>query len=158
MRTSIWSPMGYRPLPSVVDEALGMFERGLGGSAQPETWPAYDLFTLDEDRYRIVLAVPGFKETDLEIVSEPNRLTVAGRPGDRPAEGQAVFRSIAVQPFRRIYQLADHVRVETARLQDGLLTLDLVRELPEAMKPRRIQISSDPAAIGPAGGESRQTH
>lgn len=161
MRTNTMTPMtGYRPMPSV-DSALSLMDRAMSGSAPGLNWPPYNVVTVDDDHYRIVLAVPGFRDGDLEIISEPNRLTVGGRPQDVQPEGEVVYRGIAQQPFKRTYELADHVHVENARLENGLLTIDLVREIPEALKPKRIQIAgAGQSAIGQSGaGETQdKTH
>jgi len=151
MRTITPTPVtGYRPF-AAFDSPWNRFERATTAGAAE--WPAYNIETAGEDRYRIVLAVPGFRDADLEIVSEPNRLTVEGRPQE-PNES-VVYRGIATPPFRRTFTLGEHVRVETATLADGLLTIELVREVPEALRPRRIEIS--PADRGPTG-DNRQTH
>lgn len=155
MRMNTMTPMsGYRPMPSV-DSALSLMDRAMSGSVPGLNWPPYNVVQADGDHYRIVLAVPGFRDGDLEIVSEPNRLTVSGRPQEVQEDGEVVYRGIAQQPFRRTFELADHVHVQNARLENGLLTLELVREIPEALKPKRIQITgSGQSAIG--SGESEQ--
>jgi len=135
---------GYWP-GSAMDQVLNRIERST--SAGDLGWPAYDLITIDKDHYRITLAVPGFKEADLEIVGEPHRLTVTGRPKTAEIdEGQVVFRGIPIEPFQRSFQLADHVRVDRAGLAEGLLHLDLVREVPEALKPKHIRINGSEEA------------
>lgn len=128
---------GFGPFPSV-DSAV---DRAMSASGPDMNWPPYNLITLGEDQYRIVLAVPGFTDADLEIVSEPNRLIVSGRPQELQADGEVVFRGIIGQAFKRTFELADHVRVDTARLADGLLIINLARDIPEALKPKRIEIS-----------------
>lgn len=150
MRMSTLSPIaGYRPQLGF-DDALSLMERAM--SAADVGWPAYNLITVGDDHYRIVLALPGFKEADLEIVCEPNRLTVSGRPQVEPGQGEVVYRGIVAQPFKRSFQLADHVRVDKARLADGLLDIELVREIPEALKPKQIRINrSDQLAVEQAG-------
>lgn len=105
-------------------------------------YPPYNIEARGEDSYRISMAVAGFADEDLEIVTEQNTLTVSGR---KPEEGgedrEFLYRGIATRAFERRFQLADHVRVEAARLENGLLHIDLKRELPEQMKPRRIEIA-----------------
>jgi len=151
----------YRPIPSV-DSALSLMDRAMSGSVPGLNLPPYNVVSIDDDHYRIVLAVPGFREDDLEIVSEPNRLTVTGRPQETQVEGEVVYRGIAQQPFKRTYELADHVHVQNARLENGLLTIELVREIPEALKPKRIQIAggAGQSAIGQgsASGQEQKTH
>jgi molecular chaperone IbpA len=150
---------GYRPMPSV-DSALSLMDRAMSGSVPGLNWPPYNVVTVDDNHYRIVLAVAGFRDGDLEIVSEPNRLTVSGRPQEVQENGEVVYRGIAQQPFRRTYELADHVHVENARLENGLLTIELVREIPEALKPKRIQIAgSGQSTIGQsAESQDQKTH
>ncbi len=159
MRVTTISPtVGYRPLSSV-DGALSILDRAARGSAPGLNSPPYNVIAVDEGHFRIVLSVPGFKETDLDIVSEPNRLTVSGA-GQAATEGEVVYRGILQQPFKRTFELADHVRAEGARLENGLLTIELVREVPEALKPRRIQVtgagqSATDAAHGAGETKSR---
>ncbi|KAB2692601.1 molecular chaperone IbpA [Ochrobactrum intermedium] len=106
-----------------------------------DNWPPYDIAKTDEDEYRITMAVAGFSEDELSITQEQNMLLVAGSKA--PDENtQYLHRGIAGRSFQRRFQLADHVRVEGATLVDGLLTINLRREIPEEMKPRRIAISS----------------
>ena len=106
-----------------------------------DNWPPYDIAKTDEDDYRITMAVAGFSEDELSITQEQNMLLVAG--SKTPDENtQYLHRGIAGRSFQRRFQLADHVRVEGATLVNGLLTIDLRREIPEEMKPRRIAISS----------------
>jgi molecular chaperone IbpA len=112
-------------------------------------YPPYNIEVCGEDSYRITMAVAGFGEGDLEIEVKENVLRVAGAKQDDGKERQFLHRGIATRTFERSYQLADYVRVEGAELKDGLLHIDLVREIPEAMKPRRIEIR---------GGDSRLIH
>lgn len=154
MRVTTISPTaGSRPFPSV-DSALSLLDRAARGSVPGLDWPPYNVVAVDEGHFRIVLSVPGYKESDLEIVSEPNRLTVSGGGGASEA-GEVVYRGISQQPFKRTFELADHVRAENARLEDGLLTIELVREIPEALKPRRIEITgAGQGAIGETGKDA----
>ena len=92
------------------------------------------------ERLRITLAVAGFKPGDLDITAHQNLLVVQGRKGDEPVDAQFLHVGIAQRGFERRFALADDVRVENADLADGLLTIDLVREVPEAMKPKKIAI------------------
>ncbi|MET3660298.1 Hsp20 family protein [Aquamicrobium ahrensii] len=106
-----------------------------------DNWPPYDIAKTDEDDYRITMAVAGFSEDELSITQEQNMLLVAGSKAT-DENAQYLHRGIAGRSFQRRFQLADHVRVEGATLVNGLLTIDLRREIPEEMKPRRIAISS----------------
>lgn len=106
-----------------------------------DNWPPYDIAKTGEDDYRITMAVAGFSEDELSIMQEQNILLVAGiKTTDENA--QYLHRGIAGRSFQRRFQLADHVRVEGATPVNGLLTIDLRREIPEEMKPRRIAISA----------------
>ena len=106
-----------------------------------DNWPPYDIARTGEDAYRITMAVAGFGQDELSIVHEPNMLVVSG---ERTAEdnGDYLHRGIAGRPFERRFELADHVKVTGASLVNGLLTIDLQREIPEEMKPRKIEIGS----------------
>ncbi|MEK1891406.1 MAG: Hsp20 family protein [Phyllobacterium sp.] len=116
----------------------------LENSAQPQgsdRWPPYDIVKLGEDRYRIVIAVAGFAQDDLAITHEPNMLVVKGdKSGDE--EFQYLHHGLALRPFTHRFELADHVSVTDARLDNGLLIVELKKEIPEEMKPRRIEIGS----------------
>ena len=106
------------------------------------TYPPYNIERLGDDEYRITMAVAGFGEDDLNIEVKQNSLTVAGKRSEK-TEGDAkvLHQGIAARSFERRFQLADHVEVKGAGLENGLLHIDLKRELPEAMKPRSIAIS-----------------
>lgn len=111
-----------------------------------DTWPPYDIVRKSEDDYRISMAVAGLTESDLTITQEQNMLLVAGhRSGQDEASGQYLHRGIAARAFQRRFELADHVKVVGASLVNGLLTIDLKRELPEEMKPRSIAIAAGEA-------------
>ncbi|MES9900191.1 MAG: Hsp20 family protein [Sedimenticola sp.] len=104
-------------------------------------YPPYNIELTGEDDYRITMAVAGFTDDDLEIEIKQNILKVTGGKKDDSNGRNFLHRGIANRSFERSYQLADYVRVENAELQNGLLHIDLVREIPEAMKPRRIKIN-----------------
>jgi molecular chaperone IbpA len=112
-----------------------------------ETWPPYDIVKTGEDTYRIEMAVAGFFQEDLDITQERNVLLVKGQKAEAK-DGEYLHRGIAGRSFERKFELADHVRVEEAALANGLLRVSLKREIPEAMKPRKIAIgfSSDQPA------------
>ena len=118
----------------------------LNSANRPEQgggFPPYNIKRTDEDHYRITMAVAGFAEKDLSITSENNRLLITGeRPEDSEDEGSFLYRGIATRSFERRFNLADHVRVKGARLDNGLLHIELEREIPEAMKPKTIEIQS----------------
>ena len=105
--------------------------------------PAYNIIRASEDTYRIVLAVPGFTMNNLEVSQQPNLLLVSGNV-DVSADEEYLHRGIEMRSFTHRFELADYVDVASANLADGLLTIELKREVPEAMRPRRIQIGNGP--------------
>lgn len=113
-------------------------------SDQNVSWPPYNIVKESDDNYRITMAVAGFSDSDIEIVSKENQLTVSGRIASVDEQKSVTYlhRGIAERAFERKFQLADHIRVTSASLENGLLTISLVREVPEAMKPRKIEIVS----------------
>ncbi|MDY6859665.1 MAG: Hsp20 family protein [Pseudomonadota bacterium] len=119
-----------------------------------DNWPPYDIVKTGEDDYRIDMAVAGFAEDDLTLTQDKNMLIVSGRK-EAPGGDEAgyLYRGIAGRSFERRFELADHVRVEGATLSNGLLTVELKREIPEELKPRRIEIASLAAV---EGAETRQ--
>lgn len=124
------------------DRLSQMLENSLV-SDQGTAYPPYNIVKLDDDNYRITMAVAGFAEKDIEIVAKENQLIVSGKAAPRTEKKETVFlhRGIAERAFERRFQLADHIRVAGASLDNGLLNVDLVREIPEASKPRKIAIS-----------------
>jgi molecular chaperone IbpA len=112
-------------------------------------YPPYNIVSRGENSYQITMAVAGFAENELKITSEMNQLTVIGEKAEEAeSEGQQfLYRGIATRSFERRFNLADHVRVTGARLDNGLLHIDLERELPEVMKPRTIEIRADKGLI-----------
>lgn len=113
--------------------------------ARDLSYPPYNIAKAGEDKYRITMAVAGFTENDLELVTKENVLTVRGKIREQEENVQYLHRGIAGRAFEHSFQLADHVRVSGASLANGLLTVELVREIPEAMRPQRIQINAGPA-------------
>jgi molecular chaperone IbpA len=109
-----------------------------------DNWPPYDIVKSGEDEYRIAMAVAGFSQDELTITQEQNMLFVVGQKTNAE-DVQYLHRGIASRSFQRRFELADHVKVIGAGLANGLLTIDLKREIPEAMKPRQIAISTDEA-------------
>jgi molecular chaperone IbpA len=104
-------------------------------------YPPYNIERLSDDEYRITLAVAGFGDEDIDIVVHENTLTITGKRGEEDSARTFLHQGIAGRSFERRYQLADHVRIEGATLQNGLLNIELKREVPEAMKPRKISIN-----------------
>lgn len=107
-----------------------------------DSWPPYDIAKIGDDSYRIVIAVAGFEESELTITHEPNMLVINGAKAEN-GEMQYLHHGLALRPFARRFELADHVSVVGAKLEHGLLTIDLKKEIPEEMKPRRISINAD---------------
>ncbi len=117
-------------------DTINSIENGSNG------YPPYNIERTGENEYRITMAVAGFGEEDLNIEVKENALTVTGEKSQDKAEGQFLHQGIAGRSFERRFQLADFVEVAGAKLENGLLHIDLKRELPEAMKPRTIAISA----------------
>lgn len=109
-----------------------------------DNWPPYDIARTGENSYRITLAVAGFADSDLDITLEPNLLVVTGERKEEEG-AEYLHRGLAALRFARRFELADHVKVGGASLANGLLIIDLVREVPEEMKPRRIAITAGDA-------------
>jgi molecular chaperone IbpA len=129
------STVGFDRLFSLLDQVAGV-----DGSAPG--YPPYNIERTDENAYRITVAVAGFAEPDISIEAKENVLTIKGEKQAKTEEkkGEVLYQGIAARAFERVFQLADHVEVRSASLENGLLHVDLVREIPEAMKPRRIAI------------------
>jgi molecular chaperone IbpA len=126
------SAIGFDRLASMLDAA--------SRNEQQPSYPPYNIELTGENAYRISMAVAGFSQDELEILSESGNLVIRGQKAEEQVERQYLYQGIAARNFERRFQLADHVRVESATIADGLLHVDLVREIPEAMKPRRIEI------------------
>jgi molecular chaperone IbpA len=145
------STVGFDRLFSMLDQA--------SGSDAAVGYPPYNIERTGEHDYRISVAVAGFSESDLFIESRENTLTIRGSKEAQTAEGAAkrevLHQGIAARAFERRFQLADHVQVVGASLENGLLHVDLVREIPEAQKPRQIAIGKAPAA-GPRVVEAQK--
>jgi molecular chaperone IbpA len=131
------STVGFDRMFSMLDQ-LG----GVEGSVP--SYPPYNIERTGENAYRISVAVAGFTDADLSIETQENRLTISGakQTNDDEKTGDVLYQGIAARAFERSFQLADHVKVKGASLENGLLHVDLVREIPEAMKPRTIPIAS----------------
>ena len=107
-----------------------------------DNYPPFNIERRGEDAYRITLAVAGFKPADIDITAQQNLLVVQGKKADEASGAQFLHVGIAQRGFERRFELADYVRVDDANLEDGLLTIDLVREVPEAMKPKKIAVGT----------------
>jgi molecular chaperone IbpA len=123
------------------DRMFDLLEAAATRGQAADNYPPFDSIKLANDQYRVTMAVAGFREEDLEISTQGNWLMVSGeRRGE--AEGEVLHRGIANRPFQRRFELAEHVQVVGAKLADGLLSIELKREIPEAMKARRVSIES----------------
>ena len=149
MRTFDFAPLyrstvGFDRLFSLLDNAAGF------DNAAP-SYPPYNIERTGENAYRISVAVAGFSEPEISIVAKENTLTIKGEKtkSEDATQGEVLYQGIAARAFERVFQLAEHVEVRGASLENGLLHVDLVREVPEAKKPRQISIngSSKPKVV-----------
>lgn len=131
----------YRRSTVGFDRLFDMLETNARG-ATSDNYPPFNLERIADDRYRITLAVAGFSRDDIEITAQQNLLLVSGKKDEAQSEGQLLHIGIANRAFERRFELADFVLVQDARLNDGLLVIDLVREVPEAMKPKTVAIKT----------------
>ncbi|CUI50110.1 Hsp20 family protein [Cognatishimia activa] len=145
MRTYDFAPL-YRASVGF-DQIADMMDRVLSDNIPTSSYPPYNIEKTAEDAYRISIAVAGFSADDLGIEVKENALVVTARKPDAKDEKSYLHRGIATRAFERRFQLADHVRVNGASHEDGMLHIDLVREVPEALKPRRIEIARGGQAI-----------
>lgn len=131
----------YRRSTVGFDRLFDMLENNGGNGG--ESYPPFDLIRTGENDYRIELAVAGFKPHEIDITAQQNVLIVSGKKDGSEDEGSDyIYRGIATRSFERRFALADHILVRGADMKDGLLSIELVREIPEAMKPRKIDIGS----------------
>ena len=130
------STVGFDRLFDMLDQATGA-----------TNWPPYNIEKAGEDAYRITMAVAGFSPEEIELVQQEGTLLVNGQKHPEPEGVEVLYRGIATRAFKQSFNLADHVKVVGAGLENGLLTIELKREVPEALKPRRIE-------IGPGGAQS----
>jgi molecular chaperone IbpA len=140
MRTFDFTPL-YRSTVGF-DRMLSMLDQPGGVEGSVPSYPPYNIERTGENTYRISVAVAGFSQADLSIEAKENRLTIRGARQPKEKTSDVLYLGIAARAFERSFQLADHVAVEGASLDNGLLHVELVRELPEAMKPRTIPITS----------------
>ncbi|MBV8754584.1 MAG: Hsp20 family protein [Hyphomicrobiales bacterium] len=146
MRTFDLTPL-YRSTVGF-DRLFSLLDQGPGLESAP-TYPPYNIERTGENAYRITVAVAGFAEPELSIEVKENTLTIRGEKQTKQDEknGEVLYQGIAARAFERRFQLADHVVVKGAALENGLLHVDLVREIPEAMKPRTIPIGNGSAKV-----------
>jgi molecular chaperone IbpA len=128
----LWrSTIGFDRLFDLLDETQHRTE---------DNYPPYNIERLGEDRYHISLALAGFSPDEIAVTAEQNVLTVEGRKSDKD-QHEYLYQGISARPFKRQFNLADYVQVKSARFDNGMLRVELVREIPESMKPRRIAIA-----------------
>ena len=140
MRTYDFSPL-YRSTVGF-DRLFDLLDQSERAEAAPN-WPPYNIERISEDDYRITMALAGFSPDEIELVQKENTLLIAGHKNAEQEQGSDVLhRGIATRPFRQTFNLAEHVKVSAATFENGLLTIDLKREVPEALKPRRIEIAA----------------
>ncbi len=143
------STVGFDRLFDMIDSA----------SPRPD-WPPYDIEKTADDQYRITMAVAGFKQDEIELIQHGVNLHVSGQKKGQPAGRQmlhqGIAQGIAGRGFKQTFSLADHVKVAGAALEDGLLTVDLVREIPEQLKPRRIDIAGTSVASSAQDNQPKQ--
>ena len=140
MRTYDFSPMfrysvGFDRMQRLMDAAMARTE---------VTYPPYNIETDGEDAYRVTVAVAGFGEDDLDVTLENETLTISGQKADEAEDAGYLHRGIAGRSFQLKFNLADHIKVNGANLENGVLAVDLVREVPEELKPRQIEIKTNP--------------
>ena len=142
MRTFDFAPL-YRSTVGF-DRMFSMLDQLGGTEGSVPSYPPYNIERASENAYRISVAVACFTDADLSIETNENRLTILGekQTNDEDKSGDLLYQGIAARTFERSFQLADYVKVKGASLENGLLHVDLVREIPEAMKPRAIPIAS----------------
>ena len=125
----------------------------LDSSARTD-WPRYNIERRGEDRYRISMAIAGFARDEVELVQQANTLVVSGQRKSEPRSHEMLHHGLASRDFRQTFNLADHVKVTSASLENGLLQVELQREIPEQMKPRRIELGAPVASL--PGQDNRQ--
>mgnify|MGYP001819911551 FL=1 len=140
MRSFDFAPL-YRATVGF-DQIADLMDRVLTTEGSQPSYPPYNIEKLDDDAYRISIAVAGFSDADLGVEVRENALIVSARKADDKEERSYLHRGIATRAFERRFHLADHVHVTGAAHADGMLHIDLKREVPEALKPRQIEISS----------------
>ncbi|MGQ7843133.1 Hsp20 family protein [Granulosicoccus sp. 3-233] len=132
--------VGFDRFGSLLDAALSADRQSAG-------YPPYDIELVGENKYAITLAVAGFQDNEIDVQVEQGVLTVRGRKEDQKKDSRYLHRGIATRSFERKFNLADHVEVVNAQLDNGLLKIALVKEIPEAMKPRKIPVGNQTPAI-----------
>lgn len=132
------------------DQMADLMDRVLSDTSGAQTYPPYNIEKTGDDAWQVQIAVAGFTDEELSVEQRENALVVAARKADEQAERKFLHRGIATRAFERRFHLADHVRVSGASHVNGMLNIDLVREVPEALKPRRIEIAKADSLEGRA--------
>ncbi|HEY4406746.1 MAG TPA: Hsp20 family protein [Xanthobacteraceae bacterium] len=147
MRTFNLAPL-YRSTVGF-DRVFSLLDQVAGFDGSAPTYPPYNIERTGENAYRISVAVAGFSEPELTIVAKENTLTIRGDKQTKTDEknGEVLYQGIAARAFERVFQLADHVEVKGAHLENGLLHVELTREVPEASKPRQVPIGNGKAGL-----------
>jgi len=137
------------------DRLFDMLDRAT--RVEPMTdWPPYDVEKTGEDQYRVTMAVAGFAPDEIQVLQQESTLDVSGQKQGSDETAQVLHRGMANRAFKQSFNLADHVKVTGASLENGLLTIELKREVPEALKPRRIEIASGGGSEAVGKGHVRQ--
>ncbi len=144
MRTYDFSPLFRYSVG--FDRIENLMATAMSRTDQSSSYPPYNIETIGESTYRITMAVAGFGEENLDVTQKENSLIICGNPHKDEHEVSYLHQGIANRAFERRFDLADYVKVTNANLANGVLTIDLERELPEALKPRKIEIKKGPAA------------
>ncbi len=142
MRSFDYSPL-YRSTVGF-DRLFDMLDSGVRSD-----WPPYNIEKKSENDYRITMAIAGFSPDEVELTQHGSELIVTGQKNPDQSDRQVLHQGLAIDNFKQVFKLADHVKVANATLENGLLAVDLVREIPEELKPRRIAIGSTPG-VSPA--------
>ena len=141
MRTIDFSPL-YRTVIGF-DQMASLLDASMRSDQKRPTYPPYNIELTGEDKYRITMAIAGFEQSDLSIEVEGNTLTVVGQKAEEEEGKQYLYRGIAARNFERQFQLADHIKVNDASFKNGMLHIELEREIPDALKPRKIAIQTN---------------
>lgn len=141
------STVGFDRLFDLLDQTSG---------EPTNNWPPYNIDKIGDDEFRISMAVAGFSADEIELVQHSNALLITGQKARETDGVQTLHRGIATRSFKQTFNVADHVKVEYAKLENGLLVIGLKREIPDALKPRRIEISAGDHLNGPGQDNIRQ--
>ena len=145
----------YRRSTVGFDRLFNLLE---AGARDDDGHPPFDILKDGEDSYRITIALAGFRPEEIEVVAQQNQLVVTGKPSEEAARGTYIHRGIATRAFKQSFNLADFVKVVEAKLENGLLTVELKREVPEELQPRRIPIQFGAASLGQGKPQQQIEH